>query len=105
MPLPAESEQCFGRYKSGDAAKANFWKDRDIYSSSAGSAYSGKPSQYVSPSSKNVTEVEYTTKWYSESQGRPSLSPATKKHYRDQVEADMAEMSSLSESEIRAVIE
>ncbi len=30
---------------------------------------------------------------------------ATKKRYHDQVEADMAEMSSMSKSEIRAVIE
>ncbi len=34
-----------------------------------------------------------------------SLSQATKKRYRDQVEADMSEMSSMSESEIHAVME
>jgi hypothetical protein len=52
-----------------------------------------------------VTEVEYATEWYSESPGRPSLSPATKKLYQDQVEADMSEMSGMSESEIHAVME
>ncbi len=36
---------------------------------------------------------------------QPSLSPETKKRYRDQVEADMSEMSSVSESEIHAVLE
>ncbi len=36
------------------------------------------------------SEVEYATEWYSESPGRPSLS-----RYRDQVEADMSEMSEL----------
>jgi hypothetical protein len=66
-------------------------------------AYSGLA--YDSPSSKDVTEVEYATEWYLESPGRPSLSPETKKRYRYQVEADMAEMSSMSESEIHAVME
>jgi hypothetical protein len=33
------------------------------------------------------------------------LSPATKKRYSDQVEAGMSEMSSMSESEIHAVME
>ncbi len=65
-------------------------------------AYSGLA--YDSPSSKDVTEVEYATEWYSESPGRPSLSPATKKRYRDQVEADMSKMSSMSESEIHALM-
>jgi hypothetical protein len=54
-----------------------------------------------------MTEVEYATEWYSESPGRagrPSLSPATKKRYRDQVEADMSEMSSMSKSEIHFVM-
>ncbi len=51
-----------------------------------------------------MTEVEYATEWYSESPGRPSLSPATKKRYCDQVEADMSEMSSMNESEIHAVM-
>jgi hypothetical protein len=37
--------------------------------------------------------------------GSAVVSPATKKRYRDQVEADMAEMSSMSESEMHAVIE
>jgi hypothetical protein len=32
------------------------------------------------------------------------LLPATKKRYRDQVEASMSEMSSMSESEIHAVM-
>ncbi len=59
---------------------------------------------YESPSSNDVTEVEYATEWYSESPGRLSLSPATKKRYCNQVEADMSEMSSMSESEIHAVI-
>jgi hypothetical protein len=44
--------------------------------SAAGVAYSGLA--YYSPSSKEVTEVEYAIEWYSESPGRPSLSPATK---------------------------
>jgi hypothetical protein len=66
-------------------------------------AYSGPA--YDSPSSKDVTEVEYATEWYSESPDWPSLSPATKKRYRDQVEADMSEMSSMSESEIQVVME
>jgi hypothetical protein len=61
-------------------------------------AYSGPA--YDSPSSKDVTEVEYATEWYSESPGRLSLSPATKKRYRDLLEADMSEMTSMSESEI-----
>ncbi len=61
-------------------------------------AYSGPA--YDSPRAKDVTEVKYATEWYSESPGRPSLSPATKKRYGGQVEADMSEMSSMSESEI-----
>jgi hypothetical protein len=61
--------------------------------------------EYVSPSFKDVTEVEYSTKWYSESPGRPSLSPATKKCNHDELEAEMAEMSSMSKSEIHAVME
>ena len=76
---------------------------KGINSSAAGVAYTGPA--YTSPSSKEVTEVEYATEWYSESPGRPSLSPATKKRYRDQVEADMSEMTSMSESEIHAVME
>ncbi len=76
------------------------WRDRCLKRINA-SAYSGPV--YNSPSSKDVTEVEYATEWYSESPGWPSLSPATKKRYRDQVEADVAEMSSMSESEIHAV--
>jgi hypothetical protein len=74
-----------------------------INASAAGVAYSG--SAYDSLSSKDVTEVEYATEWYSESPGRLSLSPATKMRYRDQVEADMSEMSSMSESEVHAVME
>jgi hypothetical protein len=74
-----------------------------INASAAGVAYSGPA--YDSPSSKDVTEVDYATEWYSESPGRPSMSPATKKRYCDQVEADMSEMSSMSESEIHAVME
>jgi hypothetical protein len=73
-----------------------------INASVAGVAYSGPA--YDSTSSKDVTEVEYATEWYSDSPGRPSLSPATKKRYRNQVEADMSEMSSMSESEIHAVM-
>ncbi len=61
-----------------------------------GLAYRAK--LYVSPSSNDVIEVEYATQWYSESLGRPSLSPATTKRFRYQVEADMAEMSSVSKS-------
>jgi hypothetical protein len=41
----------------------------------------------------------------SESPDWPSLWPATKKRNGDKVEADMAEMSSMSESEILTVIE
>ncbi len=65
-----------------------------INASAAGVAHSGQA--YDLPSSKDVSEVEYATEWYSESLGRPSLSPATqaKKRYRYQVEANMAEMSS-----------
>ncbi len=73
-----------------------------IITSAAGIVYYGLA--YDSPSSKDVTEVEYATEWYSESPGRPSLSPATKKRYRDQVEGDLSEMSSMSESEIHAVM-
>ncbi len=65
-----------------------------INASTAGVAYSGPA--YDSLSSKDVTEVEYATEWYSESPGRPLLSPATKKRYRDQAEANMSEMSSMS---------
>jgi hypothetical protein len=65
-----------------------------INTSAAGVAYSGPA--YDSPSSKDVTEVEYATEWYSESPGRPLLSPATKKRYQDQVEADMSDMTSMS---------
>jgi hypothetical protein len=75
---------------------------KHINTSPAGVAYSGQA--YDSPSSKDVTEVKYATEWFSESPGRPSLSPATKKRYRDQLEADMSEMSSVSESEIHAVM-
>ncbi len=74
-----------------------------INASAAGVAYSGPT--YDSPSSKDVTEVENATEWYSELPGRPSLSPATKKRYRYQVEADMSDMSSMRESEIHAVME
>jgi hypothetical protein len=52
-----------------------------------------------------VTEVEYATECYSESPGRLSLSPATKKRSQDQVEADMSDMTSMSESEIHAMME
>jgi hypothetical protein len=76
---------------------------KGINASAAGVAYSGPA--YDSPRSKDVTEVEYATEWYLESPGRPSLSPATKKRYRDQVEADMSKMTSMSESEIHAVME
>ncbi len=40
-----------------------------------------------------------------ESLGRQSMSPATKEHNRDQVEDNIAEMSSMSDSETRAVME
>jgi hypothetical protein len=73
-----------------------------INASAAGVAYSGPA--YDSPSSKDVTEVEYATEWYLESPGRPSLSPATKKRYRGQVEDYMSEMSNMRESEIHAVM-
>jgi hypothetical protein len=59
---------------------------------------------WMLPISKDVTEVENATEWYSELQCRQLLSPATKKRYRDQVEADMSEMSRMSESEIHAVM-
>jgi hypothetical protein len=57
---------------------------------------------YDSPSSMDEPEVEYATEWYSESPDRPSLSPATKKRNHDELEAEMDEMSSMSESEARA---
>ncbi len=56
---------------------------KSINALAAGVEYSGPA--YDLPSSKNVAEVEYATEWYSESPGRPLLSPAT--GYRDQVEA------------------
>ncbi len=65
-----------------------------IKDSAAGVAYSWPA--YVSPTSKDVAEVENVSKWYSESSGRPSLSPATKKRNHDEREAEMAEMSSMS---------
>ncbi len=52
-----------------------------------------------------MTEVKYATEWYSESQGQLLLSPATKKRYGDQVEADMPEMPSMSKSEIMDLIQ
>ncbi len=59
-----------------------------ITASAAGVAYSGQA--YDSPSSKDVTEVEYSTEWYSESPGRPSLSrlrsvtrPSGSRHVRN----------------------
>jgi hypothetical protein len=73
-----------------------------INASVAGVAYSGPA--YDSTSSQDVTEVEYATEWYSDSPGRPSLTQATKKRYSNQVEAEMSEMSSMSESEIHAVM-
>jgi hypothetical protein len=51
---------------------------KHIKASAAGVAYSG--SAYDLQSSKDVTKVRYATEWYSESAGRPSLSPATKSH-------------------------
>jgi hypothetical protein len=73
---------------------------KDIRSLSAGAAVSRKP--YDSPSSKDATEVEYATEWYEESPERPSLSPATKKRNHDELEAEMEDMTSMSESEIQA---
>ena len=60
---------------------------------------------YVDPSSMEATEVEYATKYYDESPERPSLSPATKKRYHDEMEADMDAMSSMSESELQAEVQ
>jgi hypothetical protein len=74
-----------------------------IKASAAGVAYSG--AAHDSPSSKDVTKVENATECYEESPGLPSLSPTTKKSYRNELEADMAEMSNMSESEIHAVME
>jgi hypothetical protein len=51
---------------------------------------------YDSLSSKDVTEVEYATEWYLESQDRLLLPQATKKRFSYQVEADMTEMPSIS---------
>ncbi len=56
--------------------------------------------QYHSPSSAACTEVENSTQWYLESLERKSLSPETKMQYCDLVEIDMAEMNSMSESEL-----
>jgi hypothetical protein len=115
MPLPADSgisdsDSNSDSDMSSVPQQISVRRDRclkPLKTSAAGVAYSG--TAYDSPSSKDVTEVEYATEWYSdsisESPGRPSLSPATKKRYRDQVEADMSEMSSMSESEIHAVME
>ncbi len=99
MQLPAESE----RILTPIQIQVQSCLERNLTGRTGnGLAYRAK--QYLSPSSKDVTEVEYATEWSSESSGRPSLSPATTKRYRDQEEADMAEMSSMSESEIQAVI-
>jgi hypothetical protein len=71
---------------------------KSIDASAAGSGVAYPVPAYDLPSSKDVTKVEYATKSYLESPGRPSLSPPTKKRYRYQVEADKAEMPSMSES-------
>jgi hypothetical protein len=60
---------------------------KDIPSSSAGAASSRKA--YDSQSSKDATEVEHATEWYTESPERPSLSPTTKKRNHDELEAEI----------------
>jgi hypothetical protein len=60
---------------------------------------------HVLPGSRDVPKVKYATEWYLESPDRPSLSPVTKKRNYDELKAEMAEISSMSESEIHAVME
>ena len=60
---------------------------------------------YVDPSSMEATEVEYATEYYDESPKRPSLSPATRKRLHDEIEADIDELSSMSESEVQAEVQ
>jgi hypothetical protein len=99
MPLPAQSKLHFGFQLQFLLIQISVWRDKclkRINASAAGVAYSWPA--YNSPSSKDVTEVEYATEWYDlESPGRQSLLPVTKKRDRYQVEADMSEMSSMSE--------
>ena len=52
-----------------------------------------------------ATEVEYATEYYDESPKRPSLSPATRKRLHDEIEADIDELSSMSESEVQAEVQ
>jgi hypothetical protein len=104
----SDSDSNFNSDTSSEPLQICVRRDRclkRINASAAGVAYSREYRQaYDSQSSKDVTEVEYATEWFSESQCRLLLSPATKKRYRDQVEADMAEMPSMSDSEINAVM-
>ncbi len=79
----------------GPQRKKSVWKDRNIDSSSAGSDYPGKP--YILPSSKDAEmpsskDAKMPSSIFAEFQGR-------------QVEAEMSRRSSMSESEIQAVIE
>ena len=52
-----------------------------------------------------ATEVEYATEYYDESPDRASLSPATKKRQHDELEDEMDTMSSMSESEVQAIMD
>ena len=60
---------------------------------------------YIFPSSQDEPEVEYATEYYDESPKRPSLSPATRKRLHDEIEADIDELSSMSESEVQAEVQ
>jgi hypothetical protein len=51
---------------------------------------------YHSPSSRDSPEKVYATDVYSESPPRKSLSPATKKRFKDDLEADIDALSSHS---------
>jgi hypothetical protein len=77
MQLPAESERYFGfqlqfGYKSKSAAK-EICQEGQPEGHLLFVSWFGFPKQYVSPSSKEVIEVEYATEWYVESSGRPLL--------------------------------
>ena len=67
------------------------------------SVYAGPA--YIFPSSQDEPEVEYATEYYDESPKRPSLSPATRKRLHDEIEADIDELSSMSESEVQAEVQ
>ncbi len=97
--IPTPIQRISDSYPSLEQLHICAWRDRllkSINTLAAGVVYSRLA--FDLPSSKNVTMVEYATEWYWELQGRLLLSPATMKRYLDQVEANMAEMSSMSKS-------